>query len=622
MRRFKPLLWIVLVAVVFGGITLFVKRRKAVAETPTYRTAVVERNDIVVAVSAIGVLEPLTTVDVKANVAGEIVELAVDRGDWVKRGDLIARIDPTETRTAFDQAQADVTAARSRIEEAVSELERQRRLVPAQVQGARDSLETASARAEQAAKTLEFQKKQTEADIRRSEQSLESARARLAQAKARAEAQPALTKASIEQAQAEADAARESLKGLKEATHPQERTASKAAMDAAKVNVDNAQKARDRLQGLFEDRFVAQQEVETAEGALADAKDRHETARASYEALDQKQGTEAQEADARVRQADASLNSARANQVEVGIAQQDRKAAEAAVREAEAALAASEASRDQDAARLQDLRAAQSAVEEARSQLTIAEVNTMQTTISGHQAAQARAQARRSEAQLENAEKNLSYTTIVAPRDGLVIDRYVEEGTVITSGRSSITEGTNIITLADVSRMFVLAEADEADIGQVQLGQPVDIEVETFPGTVYAGRVTQIYPRGENVANVTVFKVRVELSEPEPELRPGMTAEALIVSARADGVVAVPNEALYQQEGKTLADLMRNWRSPPGLRASSGRRSSLGCRKAMWSVSASTGARWAAPAAPARCAAWCGWAAVAEGAGGRYHGTH
>lgn len=558
MRRLKPLLWLLLVIAVFAGITIFVKRRKAAAEAPTYRTAFVERQDIVVAVSAVGVLEPLTTVDVKANVAGEIVELAVDRGDWVKKGDLIASIDPTETRTAYDQAQADVTAARARIEEATSELERQRRLVPAQVQGAKDSLEAASARAEQAAKMLEFQKKLTEADIHRSEQSLATARARLAQAKARAEAQPALTEASMQQAGAELRVTQQSLKRLNEATHPQERAAAKATMDAAKVNVDNAEKALKRLQGLYESGFVAQQEVENGESSLADSRDRYESAKASYESLHQKQSTEVQESEARVQQAEASLSSAKANQVEVGIAQQDLKAAEAAVREAEASLAAAEANRDQDAARLQDVRAAQAAVEQARSQLTIAEANTLQATASSHQAAQARAQARRSEAQLENAEKNLSYTTITAPREGLVVDKFVEEGTVITSGRSSITAGTSIVTLADVSRMYVLAEADEADIGQVELGQTVEIEVETFPDMMLRGKVTQIYPRGENVENVTIFRVRIELSRPDPSLRPGMTAEASIISARADDVVAVPNEALFEREGKTFAEIMKN----------------------------------------------------------------
>jgi HlyD family secretion protein len=561
MRRFKPLLWVVLLIAVFAGITLFVKRRKAAAEAPTYRTGLVERRDIVVAVSAVGVLEPLTTVEVKASVAGEIVELAVDRGDWVKRGDLIAKIDPTETRTAYEQAQADVTAARARIQEATSELDRQRHLAPAQVQAAMESLAAADARAEQAAKTLEFQKKQTDADIRRAQQALETTRARLEQAKARAEAQPELTQASVAQADAELQAAQESRKRLTEATHPQERAAAKAAMDAAKVSVDNAQKALERLQRLCKNGFVAPQEVENAETSLADGKDRYETAKAAYDALDQKQSTEVQEAQARVRQAQASLNSANANRMQVGIAKQDLKAAEAAVHEAEAALAAAEANREQDAARLQDVRAAQAAVKQARAQLTVAQANTAQTTISGHQAAQARAQAKRSEAQLENAEKNLSYTTIAAPRDGLVIDRFVEEGTVITSGRSTITQGTSIVTLADVSRMFVLAESDEADIGQVKLGQPVDIEVETFPDRLFQGRVVQVYPKGEEVENVTIFRVRIEVAKPHDKLRPGMTAESSIIRARRDNVVAVPNEALFEQEGKTFAEIIKDGKS-------------------------------------------------------------
>ena len=556
MRRLKPFVWVLLVVAVFVGISVFVKRRKAAAEATVYRTAFVERGDIVVAVSAVGVLEPLTTVEVKANVAGEIVELAVDRGDRVERGDLIARIDPTETRTTYEQAQADVAAARARIQEATSELERQRRLAPAQIQAARDGLSVASARAEQAAKTLEFQKKLTDADIRRSEQALETAKARLRQAEARAEAQPALTEAAIKQAQAALRAEKESLNRLKEATHPQERATAKAAMDSAKVSVDNDAKTLQRLRGLYEKGFVAQQQVEDAETALANSRDRYDSAKATYESLDRKQATEVQEAQARVQQAEAALNTARANQVEIGIAQQDRQAAQAAVREAEASLAAATANQEQDAARLQDLRAAQAAAEQARAQLTVAEANAMQATISSHQATQARAQARRSEAQLENAEKNLSYTTITAPRDGLVVDRFVEEGTIITSGRSTITEGTSIVTLADVSRMFVLAEAAESDIGQVEVGQPVEIEVETFPDKTFRGRVTQIYPKGEDVQNVTIFRVRIEVNSPHAELRPGMTAEAFIISARRDNVVAAPNEALFQQEGKTFAEIL------------------------------------------------------------------
>ncbi|MFQ6098668.1 MAG: efflux RND transporter periplasmic adaptor subunit, partial [Armatimonadota bacterium] len=212
---------------------------------------------------------------------------------------------------------------------------------------------------------------------------------------------------------------------------------------------------------------------------------------------------------------------------------------------------------EQTAAREAELRAAQASLEEARTQLAVAKANLLQADAAAHQLVQARAQARRASAQLDNARKNLSYTVIRAPRDGLVIDRYVEEGTVITSGRSAITQGTNIVTLADVSRMYVLAEVDEADIGQVKVGQPVEIEVETFPDETFAGKVTQVYPKGEEIENVTIFKVRIEVDKPRGVLRPGMTAEASIIIDRRDNVLAVPNEAVFERMGKKYVEVLQ-----------------------------------------------------------------
>lgn len=557
-RRLRRVRWLLPVVVVAGVVAFYFWRRAAGDEAVPLRTAKVERRDVVVAVSAVGVLEPLTTVEVKANVAGEIVELAVDRGDWVAAQDLIARVDPTETRSAYDQAQADVAAALARVQESMAELERQERLTPAQIRAAEDALEAASARTKQAESTLAYQRKTTAADIRRAQEALAAAEARLHQAEALAKAQPELTQAAIEQATAELRAAEEARKRLVNATQPQERATAKSQIEAARIARDNDAKALKRLRDLHAQGFVAQQQVEDAEKALADSDDRFESAKAAYDTLDQKHATERKEAQATVERAQAALSSARTGEVEDQVAQQELEAAKAAVREAEAALAAAEASKQQDEVRLQELRAAKAAADEARSQLAVAKAGALQAQVSAHQVAQARAQTRRSAAQLENARKNLAYTTIRAPRSGLVIDRFVEEGTVITSGRSAITQGTSIVTLADVSRMFVLAEVDEADIGQVALGQLVAIEVETFEDEVFPGKVTQIYPRGEEIENVTIFRVRIELDDPDPRLRPGMTAEASIMIERSDDVLAAPNEAFYQQQGKTFAEVVED----------------------------------------------------------------
>jgi HlyD family secretion protein len=553
-RLIKPAAYalIVLVVVAFG--VRYWKQRKAADGKPTFQTVTVERRDVELTVSATGVLEPLTTVDVKANVGGEIVQLAVDRGDYVHGGDLIARIDPTEAQSSYDQAQADLRAAMGKVRETSASLDRDRELSPAQVKAARESVRTAELRVEEADKALAYQKRSTEAGIRRAQEALAAAKAQREQAEERAERQPTLTETSIQQAQADLEAANESLVRLREATQPRERAEAKSTLEAARVALDTERKSLQRLRSLCEKGFVAQQEVDDGQARVAASQDALDRAQATWDALEQTHSTQLREAQAQVRRAQAALTSAKTGDSDVRLAQQELKAAQASVREAEASLAAAQAARDQDAVREKELESARSQLKETTAQLDVTEANAQQPRISVHQVSQAEAQSDRSRAELENATKNLAYTTIAAPRDGLVIDRYVEQGTVISSSRSSFGgEGQPVVTIADMTRLFVNAEVDEADIGRVQVGQKAEIEVDTFPDEVFHGRVTQVYPRGEDVENITIFRVRIEVEDPDEALRPEMTAEASVLVDRRQGVLAVPSKALVERAGQRFA---------------------------------------------------------------------
>jgi len=555
----KRIIWPTVAVLVLGaGYWYYNKRKKdkMAQQTGQIQTAAVERRDITVSVAALGDLEPLTTVEVKANVAGEIVELAVDRGDRVEEGDLIARIDPTETRTQFDQAAADVTAATARVQESSAELRRQRRTTAAQISAASDGITTADARVKQAESNLAYQRTVTDVDILRSEQSLEATQARLRQAEARAAAQPELTAASIRRADADLESAQQALRKLTRATHPQERASVEAQFTTAKITLETDRGNLERIKQLHARGGASLRELETAQTTYASSQDRFASAQAASQALPDKHAAELAEAQARVRQSEASLDTARSNQVDVDIAQEELVSARASVREAEASLAAAKAGKAQDTIREQELLASRASAKEARSQLSVARANSLSADKSAFQLTQAKAQTKRSEAQLENATKNLGYTTVKAPRDGLVVDRYVEQGTVITSGRSSITQGTSIITMADVGRMFVLTDVDEADIGQVKVGQPAQVESETFPGEVFQGKVVQVYPRGQEEQQVIVFKVRVEITKPPAKLRPGMTAEVTIIIASRKNVLAVPVDAVFEREGTSIAEIM------------------------------------------------------------------
>lgn len=557
LKKYGPMIAVALVVLAVATVYYMRWRGARTQELPPV-TAAVERRDIVLKVVAVGVLDPLTTVEVKSSVAGEVIELAVDRGDPVEAGELIARIDPTQTKAAFDQAQASVESATARIRETEADLARQRRSTSAQVSAAGDGVRTGEARVRQSLSSLEQQKQVTEADIRRASESVEAARARLAQAQARARAQPAQTEAAIRRAEAEHEAARQALLRLSSATHPQERAAAEARAAASAVAAANSRKSVERLRRLHERGGAAQAELEAAETALANAEDGHANARAALDTLDSKHGSEVKEAQARVRQAEASLAAANAAAADIEIAREELRAAQAAVRESEANLAAARAGVALTAVKADDVEVARAGAREARSQLEVARANTLIAATAAHQVTQARAGATGARAQLSDAEKNLAYTAIAAPRDGVVVDRYVEAGSVVTSGRAGMAGGDTLVTIADVTRMFVLVDVDEADIGSVRVGQPAEVFIETFPRKEIRGKVVQVFPRAEVVDGVTVFKVRVEIDDPSPELRPGMTGEVSIITARKDNVLAVPAEGVFRQEGETFAEIAKN----------------------------------------------------------------
>jgi HlyD family secretion protein len=103
--------------------------------------------------------------------------------------------------------------------------------------------------------------------------------------------------------------------------------------------------------------------------------------------------------------------------------------------------------------------------------------------------------------------------------------------------------------MGDVSEVYVLGKVDEADIGQVYLGQQARIVVESFKDKKFEGEVTKISPFGVEVDNVTTFEVRVSIKNPGGELKTNMTANAEIILEEKKGVLLVPESAVvYDRE--------------------------------------------------------------------------
>jgi HlyD family secretion protein len=171
-------------------------------------------------------------------------------------------------------------------------------------------------------------------------------------------------------------------------------------------------------------------------------------------------------------------------------------------------------------------------------------------------AAVTRAEVERAKAALERAETDLRYATIRSPMDGLILSRDVEVGDAVSSILVLGSQATLVMTMGDVSEVYVLGKVDEADIGKVYLGQPARIVVESFKDKQFEGEVTKISPFGVEVDNVTTFEVRVSIRNPGGELKTNMTANAEIILEEKKDVLLVPESAVvYDRERNTSLEV-------------------------------------------------------------------
>lgn len=156
---------------------------------------------------------------------------------------------------------------------------------------------------------------------------------------------------------------------------------------------------------------------------------------------------------------------------------------------------------------------------------------------------------------LGNAVQRLNDTRIYAPIDGVVATRNIQIGTIISSGISNVGGGTTALTLADLSRIFIIASVDESDIGTIREGQPARITVDSFPGEHFTGRVVQIATKGVNLTNVVTFDVKMEvLSENRFKLKPEMTANVEIITQQKNDALVVPVSAVTYKPAKGNVD--------------------------------------------------------------------
>lgn len=173
-------------------------------------------------------------------------------------------------------------------------------------------------------------------------------------------------------------------------------------------------------------------------------------------------------------------------------------------------------------------------------------------------AAIARAEAAREQARavLARAEEDLRNATIVSPIDGVVLSRDREVGDAVSSILTMGAGATLIMTVGDLSEVYVKGKVDESDIGKVYMAQPARITVESYKDQKFWGKVTKISPMGVEKDNVTTFEVRVSISNESRTLSAAMTANAEIILEERKGVLAVAEGAIiYKQDKSTEVEI-------------------------------------------------------------------
>ena len=153
----------------------------------------------------------------------------------------------------------------------------------------------------------------------------------------------------------------------------------------------------------------------------------------------------------------------------------------------------------------------------------------------------AKAAVMQAEANYSRVKKNLSYSYIYSPIDGVVLYRAVEEGQTVASSFSTPT----LFTIAqDLKKMEVIADVDEADIGQVQEGQDVTFTVDAYPDDTFSGVVSQVRLQATTTSNVVTYEVVIDAPNEDLKLKPGLTANITIITSAARDVLLVPVKAL------------------------------------------------------------------------------
>jgi HlyD family secretion protein len=198
-----------------------------------------------------------------------------------------------------------------------------------------------------------------------------------------------------------------------------------------------------------------------------------------------------------------------------------------------------------------------------RTDLETAEVN---VKLADAQIKSAEAALVQAQASLNNQKVNLQHTIITAPIDGIVISRNVDVGQTV---QASMQAPTLYVLAADLTKMQVVANIDEADVGRMRPNQPVTFHVDAYPTETFTGTVTQVRLQPTVVQNVVTYSTVISVPNPDYKLKPGMTASVNVEIARRSNVLRIPTASLRFRPTEEMFQVL-NQQMPPELQRGRG----------------------------------------------------
>ena len=482
---------IVLVLVVTAlGIAL---TRGGESEAAPVKTETVRRGDFVIRINASGNLESLLTVDVKSNVDGEIQTLSVKDGEYIEKDQVLLKINDEQINEEMLQAEANVAAAEAQYQQSLRSLEIREKQLDSGLQQQMDNVKQAESSLNVVRAESLRQISQAETNLLNTQEQLEQDRISLSQAKL------ALSQAELTLSE---------LKGSEK---------------ASQIDLSNAEAELTRTQELYKKQYVAKKSLEDAEAAHANAESRYDTAQKRVLSQDttiqsQKETIAARERAVQIRE--TTLKFERQN---LEILKQTREAQED---QAETALNIAQTRLKENSESIEN-----------------------EKDVSRFSIKSAEASLLRNKSSLKNQMERLEWTTIVAPMSGTIINLEVEEGEIITSGRSAFSQSPPLMSIVDLSQMVVKTFINEVDMEKLKLGQKAQISVSAYPNRPFRGEVREISPSGESRDNIIYFEVMIAVLGSPKELRPGMTADVDIIVVENKGALLLPIEAVNEERG-------------------------------------------------------------------------